>query len=263
MGLEKSEKVVWVVEKGNSRWKIGVFLDGEIIDVRYMDLGEELCLEHLPKTKVDDILLTGSGDWDSTVVEMLNKRSNGIITELKHGDPHPLETEVENPGSLGTDRVANAFAVQTGVINELSQSNIWMIVDVGTCVTTDVIKKGLHLGGSISPGLSMRINAMKEGTAVLPGVKKEDWAKFAPFKGETVGKTTQEAIIKGAADGISAEIIGRWEILKAKFEGKEEVGVIITGGDSSFLELDQVKPKFADSNLTLKEYYALFSHIQL
>ena len=61
---------------------------------------------------------------------------------------------------------------------------------------------------------------MKEGTAVLPGVKKEDWAKFAPFKGETVGKTTQEAIIKGAADGISAEIIGRWEILKAEIRGK-------------------------------------------
>ena len=263
MGLEKSENVVWVVEKGNSRWKIGVFLNGEIIDVKYLDLGEELCLEHLPKNKVDDILLTGSGNWDSKIVDLLSTRSKSHITELKHGDPHPLETEVENPGSLGTDRVANAFAIQTGVINGLSQSNIWMIVDVGTCVTTDVIKDGLHLGGSISPGLSMRINSMNEGTAVLPGVKKEDWVKFSPFKGETVGKTTQDAIIKGAADGISAEIIGRREILKTEFGGKEEVGVILTGGDSSFLELDQVKPKFADSNLTLKGYYALFSHIQL
>ena len=263
MEVGKSKKVVWVIEKGNSRWKIGVFLDGEIIDVTYLDLGEELCLEHLPKDQVDDILLTGSGNWDSKIVELLNTRSNSRITELKHGDPHPLETEVENPGSLGTDRVANAFAVQSGVLKGLDQSNIWMIVDVGTCVTTDVVNDGLHLGGSISPGLSMRINAMKEGTAVLPGVKKDDWAKFSPFKGETLGRTTKESIIKGAADGISAEIIGRWEILKAEFGGKDEVGVILTGGDSSFLELGRVTPKFADSNLTLKGYYALFSHIQL
>ena len=263
MGVEEIGTVIWIIEKGNSRWKIGVFIDGKISEVRYLDLGEKLSLEHLPENNVDNIFLAGSGDWDQEVVEMLSSRSEGSITELKHGDPHPLKTEVDNPGSLGTDRVANAFAVQSAVIKGLEQSNVWMIVDVGTCVTTDVVYNGLHLGGSISPGLSMRINAMRDGTASLPSVEKDVWSKLTPFKGETIGKTTEEAIIRGAADGISAEIIGRWDLLNEEFGGKEVVGVILTGGDSSFLELGRVKPKFADSNLTLKGYYAIFSNLQL
>ena len=263
MGVRASGTVVWIVEKGNSRWKIGVFLEGEIIDTIHLDPEEDLCLGHLPPGQVDGVLLAGSGHWDTAIAEMLRKRSKGGVTEIKHGDPHPLETEVEDPGSLGTDRVANAFAVQSGVIQGLEQSKVWMIVDVGTCVTTDVVRDGRHLGGSISPGLSMRIKAMRRGTAALPGVEKEVWAKLKPFKGETIGKTTQDAIIKGAADGISAEIIGRWRILSEQVGGEEVVGVILTGGDNALLELGRVMPKFADSNLTLKGYYAIFSHLQL
>jgi hypothetical protein len=47
-------------------------------------------------------------------------------------------------------------------------------------------------------------------------------------------------------------------LLREQYSG---IGVILTGGDSSFLELGRVEPKFADSNLTLKGYYALFPHI--
>ncbi|MAU76661.1 MAG: hypothetical protein CL831_07275 [Crocinitomicaceae bacterium] len=263
MGVRSSGNVVWIVEKGNSRWKIGVFLDGKIVDATHLNPGEELCLEHLPQGQIDGVLLAGSGEWNTEIADMLRTRSKGDVTEMKHGDPHPLETDVENPGSLGTDRVANAFAVQSGVIQGLEQCKVWMIVDVGTCVTTDVVRDGRHLGGSISPGLSMRINAMREGTAALPGVEKEAWVRLKPFKGETIGKTTQQALIKGAADGISAEIIGRWQILNEQVGDEQVVGVILTGGDSTLLELGRVMPRFADSNLTLKGYYAIFSHLQL
>ena len=99
---------------------------------------------------------------------------------------------------------------------------------------------------------------MRIGTAALKEVKKDVWNKKAPFKGETTGLSSEEAQIKGAADGISAEIIGRWQVLREQYSG---IGVILTGGDSSFLELGRVEPKFADSNLTLKGYYALFPHI--
>ena len=83
-------------------------------------------------------------------------------------------------------------------------------------------------------------------------------SKKAPFDGGTTGLSTEEALIKGAADGISAEIIGRWQVLRERYGN---IGVILTGGDCVFLELGRVKPKFADLNLTLKGYYALFPHI--
>ena len=102
MGVGTSGTVVWIVEKGNSRWKIGVFRDGAFIDVTHLDPGEDLSLGHLPQGQVDGVLLAGSGDWNTGIAEMLRTRSKGGITEIKHGDPHPLKTEVENPGSLGS-----------------------------------------------------------------------------------------------------------------------------------------------------------------
>ena len=66
-------------------------------------------------------------------------------------------------------------------------------------------------------------------------------------------------MMKGAADGIVSEIIGRWTTLKQEYPS---LGVILTGGGSSNLELGPVAPKFADSDLTLKGYYALLQTIK-
>ena len=251
-------KRVWIIEKGNSRWKIGEFIDDVLTNVTATDVGEELTDKNLPKeySRNIEILITGSGDWADGTLELL--KSKGNVTQLRHGDSHPLITNVTNPGSLGTDRIANAYAIQKGIIDEVRHCNAWLVVDVGTCVTFDLLVDGIHLGGAISPGISMRLDSMKNGTADLQEVKKDVWDKRAPFNGGTTGLSTEEALIKGAADGISAEIIGRWQVLREQHRG---IGVILTGGDSSFLELGRVEPKFADSNLTLKGYYALFPHI--
>jgi type III pantothenate kinase len=251
-------KRIWIIEKGNSRWKIGEFIDDILINVTTTNVGVELTDVNLPKedSKRIDILITGSGDWNDDTLELL--KSKGNVTQLRHGDSHPLITNVTNPGSLGTDRVANAYAIQKGVIDEVRHCHAWLVVDVGTCVTFDLLVDGIHLGGAIAPGISMRLDSMKIGTAALQEVKKDVWDKKAPFNGETTGLSTEEALIKGAADGISAEIIGRWQVLRERYGS---IGVILTGGDCVFLELGRVKPKFADLNLTLKGYYALFPHI--
>ena len=39
-----------------------------------------------------------------------------------------------------------------------------MVVDVGTCTTVDLIHSGTHWGGTISPGIPMRLDAMSQGT---------------------------------------------------------------------------------------------------
>ena len=254
MGLNS----VWIIEKGNSKWKIGAFKDDVLISVTTTEVGAALVETDLPNSDSQkvDILLTGSGEWSNDTTELL--RTKGNVTELKRGDTHPLITNVFDPGSLGTDRIANVFAIQEGAVDEAKNCDAWLIVDAGTCVTFDLLVNGLHLGGAISPGISMRLNSMKEGTDALMKVEKDVWVKMAPFKGETTGLSTQDALIKGAADGISAEILGRWMALRVEYKG---IGVILTGGDSSFLELGRVEPKFADSNLTLKGYYALFPHI--
>ena len=133
----------------------------------------------------------------------------------------------------------------------------WLIVDVGTCVTADLVVEGVHLGGSISPGIQSRLNVMNKDTHSLP--KIEFGLDDGKINGETRGLNTKEAMESGAADGVVSEIIGRWTSLKQEFP---TLGIILTGGGSSNLELGPVTPKFADSNLTLKGYYALLQSIK-
>ena len=87
-------KRVWIIEKGNSRWKIGEFNDGVLVNVTTTDVGVELTDLNLPKSASNsiDILITGSGNWSNDTLKLL--KSKGIVTQLRHGDYHPLRTNL-------------------------------------------------------------------------------------------------------------------------------------------------------------------------
>ena len=246
--------VTWIVEKGNTLWKIGVFENGELISkIRF----EEFSKNSLPKETPEEIMLSGSGLWTDEQESTLYELSNGNLFVFRHGDGHPLVTQVYNPESLGTDRVANSYAVQQGIDDYMKVNPAWLVVDVGTCVTADLIVEGVHLGGSISPGIQSRLNVMNNEAHALPHLEFD--IDSEPIQGETSGLSTKDALEKGAAGGVVNEIVGRWTTLKQEFP---TIGIILTGGSSSYLELGPVTPKFADSNLTLKGYYALLQTIK-
>lgn len=246
--------LTWIAEKGNTLWKVGVFEGGKIISkVTFEDFDSDA----VPQESPEEIMLTGSGQWSEDEESAFYDLCNGNLFVFKHGDGHPLVTQVYNPESLGTDRVANSYAVQRGIDDYMRVNPAWLVVDVGTCVTADLIVEGVHLGGSISPGIQSRLNVMNSETHALPHLEfKYDEEAVT---GETRGLCTEDALEKGAAGGVVSEIVGRWTTLKQDFPS---IGIILTGGGSSNLELGPVTPKFADSNLTLKGYYALLQSIK-
>ena len=246
--------VTWIAEKGNTLWKVGVFDEGELVSrVSF----ERFSSDAIPSGEPDEIMLTGSGGWTDEEEAALHDLCDGKLFIFKYGDGHPLVTQVYNPASMGTDRVANSYAVQQGIDDYMRVNPAWLIIDVGTCVTADLIVEGVHLGGSISPGIQSRLNVMNSETHALPRV--EFGLDEEKVVGQTRGLSTEEALVRGGADGIVCEIIGRWTALKQEYPS---IGVILTGGGSSSLELGPVTPKFADSNLTLKGYYALLQSIK-
>lgn len=246
--------ITWIAEKGNTLWKVGVFEEGKLASrVAF----ENFSSDAIPTVEPEEIMLTGSGGWTEQEETAFYDLCGGNLIVFKHGDGHPLVTQVYNPESLGTDRVANSFAVQQGIDDYMRVNPAWLVVDVGTCVTADLIVEGVHLGGSISPGVQSRLNVMNDETYALPQIEfglGED-----KVTGETRGLNTKESMERGASDGVVSEIIGRWTSLKQEFPS---IGIILTGGGSSNLELGPVTPKFADSNLTLKGYYALLQSIK-
>ena len=246
--------ITWIVEKGNTLWKIGVFENGEIVSKVSF---EEFSTDSIPQDSPEEIMLSGSGVWSEEQEASLYDLCNGNMFVFRHGDGHPLVTQAYNPESLGTDRVANSYAVQQGIDDYMKVNPAWLVVDVGTCVTADLIVEGVHLGGSISPGIQSRLNIMNSETHALPHLEFNFDSE--PIQGDTRGLSTEDALEKGAAGGVVNEIVGRWTSLQQEFP---TIGIILTGGSSSNLELGPVTPKFADSNLTLKGYYALLQSIK-
>ena len=174
---------------------------------------------------------------------------------VRPGDDIPLLTDVKESGKLGVDRVANVWAVATGCLPGADPSKAWMVVDAGTCVTVDVVVGGRHLGGSIAPGVRMRLQAMHQHTHALPRI--ED-AVSGMGNTPVLGTNTKEAMVSGAFHSLGAELSGTWRRLKEEFPN---LGIILTGGDAQHLQLRAVSPRFADANLTLKGHHALHKHL--
>ena len=100
-----------------------------------------------------------------------------------------LKIAMRNSTGIGADRLANAVAG----IEKYGYPLI--IVDLGTAITLDVVSKdGAYLGGTISPGMELGMNALFEGTAKLPKI-----SLTAPQ--HRVGGNTIEALQSGIVYG--------------------------------------------------------------
>ena len=140
--------------------------------------------------------------------------------------------------TLGVDRIAavcGAFAL-------FPEKNC-LVIDAGSCITYDVLdQKGNYCGGSISPGLEMRLKAMHTFTARLPLVKVNQQVNL-------IGNSTESCLQSGALYGVLAEIEG---IVEKYNQNYAELRVIMCGGDASLFE-NQLKPTiFVAPDLVLK-----------
>lgn len=137
--------------------------------------------------------------------------------EFGPGCLSPVPTKYETPSTLGTDRLAAAIGAAS-----LYPATTIMVADVGTALTLDLVSaEGFHLGGSISPGIEMRLKAMHEFTSRLP---KVDAAGETP----RLGLTTETAIRSGAVHGLINEIIGATLTAARCYSCRM---LVVTGGD--------------------------------
>jgi type III pantothenate kinase len=117
-----------------------------------------------------------------------------------------------------------------------------LVIDAGTCIKYDFVNaKGEYLGGAISPGITMRYQALHAFTAQLPLVKAQPHVKLT-------GNSTASAIVSGVQNGALSEI--EHVILQYKKQYKP-LKIVVTGGDWG-LFANQIKSHiFAAPDLTL------------
>ncbi len=158
----------------------------------------------------------------------------GNVISVGPGSPLPIELDVEEPLTVGADRIVNTLAAR-----ELYHRDT-IAVDLGTATTFDCITgDGVFKGGVISPGLPAGLEWLAARTAKLPRVE------LRPPE-VVIGRRTETCIQSGvfyqaveAVDGIVRRIKEEW--------GSPDAYVVATGGFANAVgphlgTVDEIEP---------------------
>jgi type III pantothenate kinase len=156
------------------------------------------------------------------------------------GSPLPIRLEVDEPLTVGADRLINTLAA-----SQLYHRDT-IVVDLGTATTFDCITAdGTFLGGAIAPGVRTSADSLTRRTAKLPSTEL-----VAPSR--AIGTRTEECIRAGVVFGAADAIDGMVRRIKREWPGGAVPWVVATGGLAEVIQpycesFDLVAP-----NLTLE-----------
>jgi type III pantothenate kinase len=233
------------IDIGNTSVKIALFDNGKIIKTRTY---EEFTFRQLNslhnKYKFRNVILSSVISNDILIKDLRLDLYNFV--ELTYKTPLPIKNLYKSPETLGNDRIAAV----TGA-NKIFPGNTVLVIDTGTAITYDIIKGNAeYTGGNISPGITMRFQALNVLTDKLPLLNKSD--KFYNF-----GDTTGGAIVSGVQKGIIYEIEG---YIKEAGEKYNDLEVILTGGDANFFDKMLKKRIFVEPNLIFIGLNTILEH---
>jgi type III pantothenate kinase len=126
---------------------------------------------------------------------------------------------MDNPREVGADRVMNALAAAS------LYDGPAIVVDFGTATTFDVVSpRGEYIGGAISPGIDISLEALGRRGAQL--------RKVELLRPRTViAKNTVEALQSGMVFGFASQVDGIVSRMIEELDvPTESVNVIATGG---------------------------------
>ena len=225
-----------VFDFGNTYQKMAVMSLGEVIVfVKKSKIGKRDIELFFKKYNPSQAILSSVIDKTEAIEDFVKNK----IPFLKFSNktPIPIENEYKSPQTLGADRLACAVAAQSLFLGQPV-----LVIQMGTCITSDFItKSGIYKGGSISPGLQMRLNSFNHFSAKLPLVKYKNTEQIT-------GTTTEESILVGVIRGIEDECIG---IINRYINAFDNLKIILTGGDAKLFENRIKNEIFAIDNLVL------------
>jgi len=213
-----------LIDAGNSRIKSSLLRDGEFV----------------PLEPVDTSSIDPPAAWRSLQApnRVIASSVAGSLTDAKirawstdlwglepsfarvRANAGGMTTRYDHPEQLGVDRwlaALGGYHLVGGAV---------CVVDAGTALTVDVVDAaGMHLGGSISPGVSLMIKSLTHNTARLRLDKLE------PAGG--IATNTAAAISTGCIDAVAGGI----ERMKQRVttELNCEPRWLITGGEAQIL----------------------------
>lgn len=235
-----------IVDIGNTRTKIAWFENTDLIEVKTLEEKGDIS-DAIQSKEHHFAIISSVADQDLTKIVISNLIEPIVLDSTT---PIPIKNKYRTPDTLGKDRLSNAVAACL-LFNE---SNT-LVIDAGTCLKYDFINsRNEYIGGSISPGLKMRFEALHTFTDKLPLVSPE---QSEPID---IGVDTLTSIHAGCYKGMNNEIM---TTINTYMEKYGELKIILTGGDMEELqkmEFSQKNSIFADRWLTLRGLNEILRH---
>jgi type III pantothenate kinase len=237
-----------ILDFGNTLNKIAVFKENNIIQKDIFPRADiENTLNTIKKSiethHISHAILSDVGE--THLIDELESLNIELVI-LTHRINLPINIEYQSPETLGKDRIALASGVYS-----LNPAKKNLVIDMGTAITIDYIdKEGNYLGGSISPGMNMRFNALNHYTSRLPLTEPQSNIPLT-------GINTHLSIISGIQNGIVFELDG---FINAYKEIYGDVDVFLSGGDVNYFDKKLKNTIFVDRNLLLKGLNRILDH---
>ena len=228
-----------IIDICNTCVKMVCFDGDNVVEEVRADKNESTCLlDFCSKYRFEKGIYSNVSDLDTEFCDAINSLPFPMLHFVSDETPIPIINRYATPKTLGTDRLAAAVGA-----NYLRPDNDVLIIDIGTCVTFDMVSsKREYLGGNISPGLSMRLKALNAYTDRLPLVDRKGNMSL-------IGDTTETAIRNGVVNGVKYEIEGYINHFMKEYP---ELFVYLTGGVHLNLHFSEKMPIFADNFIVPK-----------
>ncbi len=222
-----------IIDFGNSNTKAALFEQEKMLEV-FSDVHLESLSTEFRRNRVERIFVSTVSRKPEEIQEAFDRP----LEFLSHETALPFHNHYSTPETLGLDRIAAV----AGAAERYPDANV-LVIDIGTCITYDFLKEGKnYLGGSISPGLQMRFEALHSLTAGLPLVEFDPESKF-------IGNNTKSSITSVVLICMQGEMQSMIDRYTADFG---RLQTILCGGGAKFFENRLKGAIFAAPELVLR-----------
>ena len=201
--------MILCLDIGNSTVFMGLLQGSKVLSFLRVPSSSEAFVgqiaDFLDGHTVDRVLLSSVVPSVTPLVEEAVRQVTSLPCSLVKRDLlPPFEIALDEPTSLGADRIADA----AGAIHDYALPII--VVDLGTATTFSVIDiQGVFRGGSIGPGIYTSFRAIIDKAAQL-----KDYQLLVPER--VIGTNTQDCINSGIVNGHAAMIVRLFFVLRSK-----------------------------------------------
>ncbi|MCO5144252.1 MAG: type III pantothenate kinase [Oligoflexia bacterium] len=214
--------MILAIDIGNTRIKWGKFsLSQGMVSSGFFSTKEFTKLSDLQAVELAVVSSVVPSLTEKVLSQLENIRTHLVDAQ----SPWSFSLAVENPETLGSDRLCNLQALTNlpGAV---------LVIDMGTAIKLDLLEgreRKVFVGGCIAPGLSSSFQNLLAKTEKLKDV---DLSVRSPV----VGYNTETAIRSGVVQGFASLVDGM--IAKFVEERKIEkvVQTVLTGGDAKLVK---------------------------